>query len=111
MCAPSSDASSVNVSSDGNVASPASVSRSRSAGTPDPVRSKSKSCGSEAGSVTLTTFNDACLVFVNVQATVSPASMSSVAERFARLVDESAPPPVHDRPSESQPAGSDSVTV
>ena len=56
-------------SCEGSVALPASVSRSRSGRTPDPVRSKSKSCGSDAGSVTLTTFSEACLVFVNVQTT------------------------------------------
>ena len=50
-----------------------------SAGTPGPVRSKSKSCGSDAGSVTLTNVRRACLVFSKVHTTVSPASMSSVA--------------------------------
>ena len=82
---------SVNACCDGSVAFAPSVSRSRSAGNPDPVRSKSKSCGSDAGSVTLTTVNDASLVFVNVHTTFSPASISSVAVRVPVLVEESAP--------------------
>ena len=83
---------------------PPSVSRSRSAVRPVPVRSKSKSCGSDAGSVTLTTLSEACFVFVNVHTTFSPASMSSVALRVASSVDESAPAPVHSRSVSVQPA-------
>ena len=109
--APSSEASRSNESSLGVVALAGSVSRSRSAGTPDPVRSKSKSCGSDAGSVTLTTFSAACFVFVNVQTTDSPASMSSVADRLARLVEESVPPPLQTRFVRYQPVVTDSVTV
>src|SRR5215216_1577011 len=110
-CAPSCDAFRLNDCCEGSVASPPSVSRSRSAVTPEPVRSKSKSCGSEAGSVTLTTVSDACLVFVNVQTTVSPASMSSVAVRSPRSVDESPPAPVHASAVRSQPGVTDSATV
>ena len=75
------------------------------------MRSKSKSCGSDAGSVTLTTVSDACFVFVNVHTTVSPASMSSVAVRVPVFVEESAPPPVHTRSVSDQPATADSVTA
>ena len=59
----------------------------------------------------MTTFNDACFVFVNVHTTVSPASMSSVADRVPRFVEESAPAPVHSRSVSAQPATADSVTA
>ena len=45
-----------------------------------------------------------CFVLVNVQTTFSPASMSSVALRAARSVDESPPPPGARRSSASSPA-------
>ena len=65
--APSWEALRVKVCCDGRRRVAASCRGRESAGDARPGRSKSKSWGSTAGSVTLTTFSDACLVFVNVQ--------------------------------------------
>ena len=87
------------------------MSRSRSAGKPAPVRSKSKSCGSEAGSVTFTTVNDACLVFVNTHVIVSPDCALNVAVLPASLEFGAIVSPEQVMSVSDQPAGTVSVAV
>src|SRR5829696_3818215 len=80
-------------------------------GPPESVNDHVRPASGALPSSVLTTTALPRLVLVNVQTTVSPASMSSVATRLARLVDESAPAPVHASAVRSQPAVTDSVTV
>src|SRR5215207_5488155 len=86
---------------DVSLSSVASASSSSSNGPNEPVNAKF--CAS-LGTASLTIVTVASFLFVNVQTTFSPASMSSVAVRVAVLVDESAPAPVHSRSASDQPA-------
>ena len=98
----------------GRVASPRRCRGRRSAGTPVPVRSKSKSCGSEAGSVTLTTVRRRVLgVRERAGRRSRPRRCRGQRCRLAtaRSRRETSSSPVHTRLVSVQPATAVSVTV
>ena len=111
LCAPSCEAFRLNVCCDGKVALPASVSRSRSAGTPEPgqvevevLRIRRRIGHLDDGQRRVLGVReraDHVLARIDVQRR----------RARARFVEESRRAPVHTRSVSDQPASADSVTV